>query len=70
VNAKFASECQCGTRIARGEAIHYVPGFAATHERCGTPTVATATRARRPRGRSTYYVRCTHEDYPCCGCER
>jgi hypothetical protein len=27
-------------------------------------------RRSRYSGRRTYFERCTHEDYPCCGCER
>jgi len=28
------------------------------------------SRGRGRRGYSTYPTRCTHEDFPCCGCER
>ena len=74
----------CGSAIHTGDEIRYVKGLVATHERCGDPDTeplaraprgnARRTRNRQPLsyigGRSSGYtfVRCTHEDYPCCGC--
>jgi hypothetical protein len=40
----------------------------------GVPWEDRAPRASSRRGRgsryASRYVRCTHEDFPCCGCER
>jgi hypothetical protein len=78
--ARFGSVCTCGAPIRKGEIIRYVAGMVATHDACGEPTEIAPTRStpdRRAYGRrggargfSTYSTRCTHEDYPCCGCER
>jgi hypothetical protein len=70
--ARFSSTCTCGEPIHRGETIRYTPGMVATHDACGDPTEdAAPTRARAARGRGrrpVMFFRCTHEDYPCCGC--
>ena len=74
--ARFASVCSCGSPIRKGEQIRYVAGMVATHDACGDPTVTaerSGGRRARPaygRGRTVVWSRCTHEDYPCCGCER
>lgn len=73
--ARFGSTCSCGGPIRAGDQIRYVAGMVATHEGCGDPVVA-AERSGAPRrarsGRASsgarVWSRCTHEDYPCCGC--
>ena len=77
--ARFASTCgACGAAITKGSPILYTPGMVANHNVCGDPTEPQP--ARSSRGRSTRrpiysgarYTggRCTHEDYPCCGCDQ
>ena len=75
MSARFASVCGiCSGRIAAGESIRYVKGLAATHDGCGDPVgdpvvSGRGSGRRRYSGRSTYAARCSHIDYPCCGCE-
>ena len=83
MQARFASSCGvCGGRIVKGAEIRYVKGSPANHETCGDPVVggcddyesrsknqyAFSRSYRRMVSSGGGYVRCTHEDYPCCGC--
>jgi hypothetical protein len=68
--ARFASACGCcGLTIKAGAPIRYRKGYAANHEACGDPTKPAARIKTRRRGRARPSYRCTHEDYPCCGCD-
>lgn len=66
-----AETCQASTReIRAGERINYGGYNAVTHADC-PPMNAPRRTSRRGgyrRRYSTTYYRCTHEDYPCCGC--
>ena len=69
-----APECTQQTReIQAGEQINYGGYNAVTHAACPAMDAERRSTGRRStyrRGtyRRTYY-RCTHEDYPCCGCD-
>ena len=70
-----AGECVAESRtIAAGEKINYAGPGAVSHAVCPPVTPAgsagTPRRGRSYRGRryGYSYERCTHEDYPCCGC--
>lgn len=72
ITARRADTCcdpACeSTAIAAGTQINYGGPGAVTHESC---TPLDAPRRNSGRGgyrRSSYYTRCNHEDYPCCGC--
>lgn len=75
----------CGCKVDAGAGTLSVDAagrYVVAHAACpadgaGIPWEArpssTGGRGRSSRGRygrRTAYVRCTHEDYPCCGCER
>lgn len=64
-----AVECAGQSRTIRaGESINYGGPGAVTHATCGAVESARAPRGGRRRYSRPAYERCTHEDYPCCGC--
>lgn len=75
MTARYPGTCgDCQKAIVVGTQINYGGKGAVSHEACKPQTASTSPR--RSRGsygnrRSTYrtYYRCTHEDYPCCGCD-
>lgn len=80
MQARFASRCgACSGPIGKGADIRYVKGLPANHEACGdpggVPSAARPTSRKRGNsisragGYSTFHARCSHEDYPCCGCD-
>ena len=73
ITARRADTCgDCAGAIQAGEQINYGGPGAVSHAAC-KPLESHARSGRSGRsgyGRRHSYVRCTHEDYPCCGCER
>ncbi len=67
ITARRADYCrECDGTISAGERINYGGPGAVTHMDCAPMDAPRRTSYRRS---SRYaYERCTHEDYPCCGC--
>lgn len=73
ITARRADTCgDCTGAIAAGEQINYGGYGAVTHAACEPieSTVRSGRSHRASSGRRYSYTRCTHEDFPCCGCER
>lgn len=75
ITARYPGRCAgCHQPIAPGDTIRHHGRGESYHEGCptnsagGTARSATLYRGTGRRYSHGFSGRCTHEDYPCCGC--